>query len=91
MRRRIFPTLLPILYQKRCFTSSVKGILLFNEVRKGLVYKQMRGEIFFLPSQSVDYDDLLESTLSAYILAGRALASSLFPPLSRHRDPAKHV
>ncbi len=90
MRRRIFPTLLPILYQKRCFTSSVKGILLFNEVCKGLVYKQMRGEKI-LPSQSVDYDDLLESTLSAYILAGRALASSLFPPLSRHRDPAKHV
>ena len=38
----------------------MKCILLFNEVRKGLVYKQMRGD-FFLPSQPVDYDDLLES------------------------------
>lgn len=85
MRRRIFPTLLPILYQKRCFTSSMKCLLLFSEGRKWLVYKQMKGE-FFLPSLPVGYDDPLESTFSAYILAGRAPASSPFAPLFHHRD-----
>ena len=51
----------------------------------------MKGGIFFLPSLPVDYDDLLEPILSACIRFDRVLASSLFPPLSRYKDPAKHV
>lgn len=69
----------------------MKCVLLFNEGRKWLVYKEMKGEIFFLPSLPVGYDDPLESTSSACIQFDRVLASSLFPPLSHHRDPAKHA